>query len=133
MPKLPSAKKLKKAQLGMKSELITSAVRAAAAREGLGSYVLLFWENGDPKTASAITSLEAMTPRSAVNLCLLGAEHAIQIDLRQAASKGYPAEYAAIMKAYLTAIIEASRAANVALLALNAQRAPLPASREANA
>src|SRR3990167_2460824 len=131
MPKKTSAIRLKKSQIAGKSELITNAVRAAAAREGLGFYIFLFWE--DPKAGSAVTSLESMTPRSAVNLCLLGAEHAIQIDLRQASQKGYPEEYSAIMAAYLKTLVEASHAANTALLALNAKRASLPAHREASA
>ncbi len=127
------ATKLKKAQLDIKGEAVMNAVRAAAGREGLRSFVFLFWENGDAKTGSATTSLQEIAPRSAVNLCLLGAEHAIQTDLKRARENGAPKEYVAIMEGYVAGLVELSRQANQALLDLNASMAkgksPAPAAR----
>jgi hypothetical protein len=122
MPKTPKAVKLKKAQIDMKSDLIVAAVKAAANREGVSSFIFAHWEDNDASKGSAITSLQNITPRQAVNLCLLAAEQAINIDLRQAEEKGYPPEYSAIMKNYVANIVECSRIANQALLDLNAKR-----------
>jgi len=90
---------LDRAKFDQKADAVVSRVIGAAKPE-LGSFVFLFWKDGDPSTNVATIHLQQMKPRSAVNLALLAAEHAVQEDIRLARPETPPA-YLEAMRAFV--------------------------------
>ena len=99
-------------------KLIKRAAQALAP--DLASFVLLFWEGGDPASRTAIIRFEALQTRSILNLLLPAFEHAVTRDLK-AKGQQAPALYHEIMEHFLAQVRQAYADADLDLRALDEQ------------
>lgn len=101
----------------MKSTDLISRFKAAGKPQ-LASFVLLFWEGGDPASNSATIHFEEMRTRAATNILLLGLEKAVDEDIRVSLANGAPKGYEDAMRAFQADMKAALERCNAAVLKL---------------